>query len=289
MIGLRNDHVEDRLAAYCDAALPDAEAREVRAHLERCARCRSAYGEIRDGHRAAGALGIVAMPKERAEAVRARLREAFVESRDERTGRWRWMGAAAALLLAFGLGVVAALRYLAPGPVLKETVAASSFEAAARGLHVALAGGREALDLVTDSPADARRFLRERAGVDASIAETRPVADGDRYRVVGVRLVRVGDAEAGAIVYEIDGHRVTLLVARDEDVPDAPRWSLAGKRVDVRRDDDPVTGLTTLTWRNSGNAYTLVSDLPDSGRESCFVCHTTDDRRRQILAAPLTP
>ncbi len=288
MIRLRKAHVEDRLAAYCDASLPDAETREVRAHLERCARCRSAYVEIRDGHRAAGSLRIVAMPEERADAVRERLREAFAESRTPRASRVPMLAAAAAVVVALGVGLVAALHYLAPGPVLKETVAASSFEAAARGLHTALAGGREALDLVTDSPADVRRFLKERAGLDASIAETRPAADGDRYRVGGVRLVRVGDAEAGAIVYRIDGRPVTLLVARDEDVPDAPRWSLAGKRVDVRRDDDPATGLTTLTWRNSGNAYTLVSDLPDSGRESCFVCHTTDDRRRQILAAPLS-
>jgi len=32
-------HVDDRLAAFCEGALAEAEARSVAAHLARCARC----------------------------------------------------------------------------------------------------------------------------------------------------------------------------------------------------------------------------------------------------------
>jgi RNA polymerase sigma-70 factor (ECF subfamily) len=189
-------------------------------------------------------------------------------------------------LALVALAGLAALRLTATGPVLRHEAAASPFEAAARTLHVALATGETALDLATDSPAEVRRWLEEREGISASLADVRPGVDGDRYVLEGVKAVEVDGVRAGAIVYRVDGRKVTLLVARDRDVPDAPRWGLVGgKHVDVRR--DPATGLTTLTWRNSGNAYTLVSDLPDAGRASCFVCHTTEERRRQILAAPV--
>lgn len=279
-------HVEDRLAAYSDGALDEAEARQILGHLEACQHCRSAYREVRDGRRAAEALAIVPMPDDRADAVRAELRAAF--ARPARRSPWRWALPAAASIALLALGGLAALRPTAPGPVLRRTVAASPFEATARGLHVALASGAAALDSATDSPAEARRWLEERAGVSASLAELRAASDGDRYRLSGVRLVELdgsGGASAGAFHYRIAGRPVTLVVARESDVPDAPKWSLASKDVDVRR--DAATGLTTLTWSNSGNAYALVSDLPDAGRESCFVCHAGQERRRQILLAPI--
>jgi anti-sigma factor RsiW len=288
VIGFGRGHVEGRLAAYRDGELPEREAREVAAHLAACPRCRAAYAGVREGHRAASSLEVVPMPEERAEAVRARLRETLAAGApspepSSRLGA-RALAAAAALAVAVGIALVAARR-VAPGPTLRRTEAASAFEAGAREVHLAIAGGREALDLATGSAAEARRFLWERERIDASLAETRPAADGDRFGVEGAKIVRVGGVEAGAVAYRVGGRPVTLLVAREADVPDAPQWSYGHKSVDVRRDE--ATGLVTLTWRNSGNAYTLVSDLPDSGRESCLLCHTTDERRRQILGAPI--
>jgi hypothetical protein len=39
-----------------------------------------------------------------------------------------------------------------------------------------------------------------------------------------------------------------------------------------------------LTWGSDGQAYAMVSDLPDNGREGCFACHT-DPRRRDLIRA----
>jgi predicted anti-sigma-YlaC factor YlaD len=40
-----SEHVEDRLTAYPDGALDPADSERIRAHLESCSTCRSAYEE----------------------------------------------------------------------------------------------------------------------------------------------------------------------------------------------------------------------------------------------------
>ena len=84
------------------------------------------------------------------------------------------------------------------------------------------------------------------------------------------------------IAFRVDDKPVSLLVAPDARVPDAPRWSALGKR--VRWQVDPETGAKLLSWTNSGQAYTLVSELPGGGQRACLVCHT-DPRRRALIAS----
>ena len=87
-----------------------------------------------------------------------------------------------------------------------------------------------------------------------------------------------------AVVYAVDGVPVVLVTARQRDVPDAPRWSLGGKRVHHR----DVAGAHLLTWSNSGKAYALVSELPRLGRDACLLCHA-DPRRRELIRSLAAP
>jgi hypothetical protein len=44
-----------------------------------------------------------------------------------------------------------------------------------------------------------------------------------------------------------------------------------------------------LSWTNSGQIYTLVTELPGLGLESCFICHTDADGRPLIRAIGRPP
>jgi hypothetical protein len=150
----------------------------------------------------------------------------------------------------------------------------------ARALHAGLASGAARLQIETDSVPQVRRWLRERTGLSASLAASRPAAERERYLLRGAAAVPADGFTAAAISYSVDSHPVTLLTARAKEVPASPPWGLFGKKVRYRL--DPRTGTKVLTWTNSGQAYALVSDLPQLGQQACLVCHT-DPARRQVI------
>jgi hypothetical protein len=118
--------------------------------------------------------------------------------------------------------------------------------------------------------------------VSPSLATRRPAGEGHRYDLLGARAVQGEGFTAAAIAFRVDETPVTLLVAPGDRVPDAPRWSPLGKRVRWRVDSE--TGAKLLSWTNSGQAYTLVSELPGGGQQACLVCHT-DPKRRALIAS----
>jgi len=190
---------------------------------------------------------------------------------------------AAALALALGGGALLRAR-LAPWVALRPAAEpGTSFEGAALRLREEQAAGRLALDLATDSPAEARRFVRDRAGLSAPLVESRPAKDGASFELEGVKLVEVGGAGAVAVAYRIDGRPALLLTAAAGDVEGGPaHWSPLRARKEVRfrfRD-----GHKLLTWTNSGQTYVLVSDQPRYGERSCYLCHDSAERRALIDA-----
>ena len=94
------------------------------------------------------------------------------------------------------------------------------------------------------------------------------------------------DSVTGALVTAgIDIHLIVhpqLVVARDALAEELPRWGLVDKRVEVWRG---ASGETVFAWRNSGNAYALVSGDEQAPATSCFVCHSETGRQRAILDA----
>ena len=70
-----------------------------------------------------------------------------------------------------------------------------------------------------------------------------------------------------AVFYRVDGHPVTLLIA-----PSARPESKQPKRIQAR--PEPAGRATIFTWEARGQAYALVSSLPDESRRACTVCHS---------------
>jgi hypothetical protein len=268
--------VDGLLAPYLEGVLPRAQARAVEEHLRECPTCRAARAEVERGLILVSRLPIVSLDPEPA----LRLREAV----DGALGWRRHLRLAVAALLAAGASGAVAYGLLRPRlQLVAVNGAPTPFEQLALDLHEHGGTGRGAGSLPTSSVVEARDWARSRARLDQSLAATRPPEDGDRYRLEGIATVPFEGATAVVVSYRIDGLPVTLLTARARDVAArSPEWTLRGKTVrSLRRGERKA-----LAWTNSGQAYVLVSALPEHGQQSCLVCHTTPGRRRLIAGLP---
>jgi hypothetical protein len=90
-------HVLDRLSAFLDDELPEAERREVEAHLTECSDCASRLSELAAIDEGARGLAVVA-PSGYFEALPGRIRRRLPIPRRRAVPVWAWAVAAAALL-----------------------------------------------------------------------------------------------------------------------------------------------------------------------------------------------
>jgi len=274
-------HVDDHLARFCEGALPEPEARSVEAHLAQCRRCQDLRVEVERGLALVRALPAARLPEARAEEIRRALADPeAAANRPLPPRRRRGTYAAAAMLL--GCGGLCLLYWNRP-PLYLEAAGAppSAFEETALALQRQAAAGTLRLQLTTDSPPAVRAWVRNHTGLSADVALNRPAEDGGRFELLGATEVKLAGTRAAAVVYLIDTRPAVLLTARADEVPDrAGSWTLANKT--VRHHVDLASGAKRLSWTNSGQAYTLVSELPGLGLESCLLCHTDPSRRALI-------
>lgn len=276
-------HVTPDLSAFCHDELPAERARAVAAHVERCARCREEYDEIRFGVALAGHIARARAPESLWNEIESRL-----DAPNAPPARvWRRALAYAALLVfasAASLGLWY-YEFRERLEVVTTNATPSAFEVAARDAQVRRLADALEFDFVTSSPQMVRAWIRQHAGFDVNLAVERPPEDSGRFRVLGAKIVQAGGARAALVGYEIDSHPVTLLSAPLREVRDPPADLALKKRVAYRLGSEPPVKL--LTWGASGLAYVLVSDLPGRGTEACSICHTSTERRRLIREAPL--
>lgn len=276
-------HLTRELLELAEGSLPEAERARVERHLSHCASCREKAREIADGVELVRELAPRRLPPTRAETIRRALEEApsGPEHRGRRLPAARaWAAAAAAVVI--GLALLWTARSREPHVALrKATGPPTRFEQVARELHARLRDPDAPLEFRSESGREVRRWVKEHTDLSASLADRRPPEDIERYRLRGASSVKLGDYSAAAVTFLVDSRPVTLLLTKQENVPDAPRWNFLGKRVRYRVEREGET-LKLLSWTNSGNAYTLVSELPGLGQRACLVCHTDPARRRLI-------
>ena len=272
-------HPAAELGLYADGALPPERAARVTAHVVACAACRADLATLERGVAAARSLEVVPLPPHRAAAIARTLAEAPIGRERPRGSRSSAALAAVLLLCGAALGARALVRARLHPAFLPAAGEPIAFERLALAAHEELRGGGARLEESSASAAELREFLAAHAiGVSLREQPPSPVA------FAGARVVRPasgGRAAVGLVSYLVDGRPTSLVVTRDSDVPEAPGWSRFAKRISLRR----AHGLTLLTWKNSGNAYTLVTELPGAGERACFACHTDPERRRVITEA----
>jgi anti-sigma factor RsiW len=285
MIFLR--HPDRWLAPFAEGELDAHRRARVAVHLSRCARCTERLAAVERGLLLARELRPepppVVLDRAMADLLAGAGREdARPPRRPPRSGL-RWapaLAAAAVLALLVWLGGRRGVELesgTAPPGQLEQLAAAS---------HRELVGGQLSLAIAGDSTAEVRDWLLQR-GLVAALAEAHPPPDGGRYLLRGAADVSRPGLTAAAVLYEVDGAPLSLVVARQDEVRDAPRWGPLGKRVRYRRTD----GVHLLTWTNSGKAYSLAAGGATSARvqRGCLLCHASGPRAELARRLELPP
>jgi anti-sigma factor RsiW len=262
----RCTEVREKLHLYVDDELPQAEVLELEKHLVECPACSAEYQNVRmvvDTVR--GAQPLYDVPESSLEAARALVAA-------HRTAP-RWSLRAAAVLVALGLGALAAFWLWSDR--------SGQFAAFAADTHLRYARGAMPLDIASENPDAVSRWLRSRLPFHLDLPDY-PVEPGQRkrYRLVGARLLQYVNDDVGYLAYEMDGKPISLLVAS------AARTAPSGG--DVYRSGRLVfhftyhKGLKVISWTDSGVHYALVSEVAARGAESCVICHGSAAERRVI-------
>jgi anti-sigma factor RsiW len=261
------------ISPLIDGELDSGTSADLKRHFEDCSSCRSDYDRFLNvAGKVSGIVVLEAPPKKWTRPV-----EEFRVSRPVRLTIRRL--AVAAVLVLVVIGIAVWNFTLRPArPRLIAAVDSSSIELAARDVHLQWTEAAVPFEYSTDDPADLRRWVRGSTGLEPGIGIIRPSEDGNRYQPVGARIVELNGARAVGIGYRIDSRPVTLIIARERDLKDAPHAGFFSKNISYHFE----AGLKTLTWSQSGEAYALVSDLPHYGQQSCLICHTDENRRRLI-------
>lgn len=223
------------LAAQLDDELDPATSRSVAAHVRSCADCaaaleaqRRASEEIRRGleyHRAPAAL-------------RARVRRELAHATPRTApalGAWRWVGAAAALVLVAGGAWLAGSRSSDSDALARDVVAS----------HVRSLMAGHLTDVASTDQHTVKPWFAGK--LDFSPPVTDFAARG--YPLVGGRLDYVHGRAVAALVYERRRHVINVFIEPS---------SQGGEAVSV---PDTRQGYHVIRGRGAAMAYWIVSDL----------------------------
>src|SRR5262249_13762101 len=130
--------------------------------------------------------------------------------------------------------------------------------------HQKLGRGHVPLEVTGVSHRLMERWFRQR--VDFKVVL--PNVKDPGVTLVGGRMSRLANADAAAIEYQLDGHRVSLFIVGEEAynrlaLGESPRFKLIRQR-----------GYDVIIWRHGATGYTMVSEI---GVRACHVCHAPDE------------
>ncbi len=275
-------HVFDQLAAFAEHQLDASESVRVEAHLRACERCRTALEEVRRGIAFASELEAVPMPGELANRIRTSLErgESPAASGQEAGANGRWMRVAAGILLVLA-GVALYWQVNRPWARLREADSMpTAFERQGLEVHDLLKRGEMKVEFATSDEHEVWRWLGSQRAPITSLVANRSADERARFVPAGAAVRELAGGRASVIAYRIDGRPVTLMLAFEDDVLDAPSPGWWSKRVTHRRDR---AGVNSLTWTVGGGTYVMVSELDGYGQRACFICHTDDKFQRPIM------
>jgi mycothiol system anti-sigma-R factor len=234
--------------AFIDEELDPKQIVEFEAHLAECEHCQGSVtferwfkSELKE------TIGRTTAPPQLSKQIRASLERA------ERTQRFRQLLPRAGLVAAIAASVLAALllpEWLEPD--LPQPMAAHRpvidyvAERHARSLPIEVSG--------PDRNNVARWF---RGKVDFAVYP--PLFRSNQVQLVGGRISHVGDRQAAHLIYEHNGHPITLIVF--EDRPDLPLGGIQQRAGNQTVYLGQSRGYNVAVWQNGGVSYAVSSDI----------------------------
>jgi len=272
------DDIRGRLTLYLDDELQGTERATVEAHLSECESCRAIFSRELDflnTVRGGGQL-YVAPPE-----LRARVQQIL---RPQRSSRFNWMVAAAAVLLVLLLPVVAwRIVKRADQP---EQGPASSFALLAAETHLRHVRGQLPLEVESTSPQDISSWFVNKVNFRVKLPNYQESSGQEKlYVLEGARLVGFQNDYAAYVAYQMKERPISLVITSASAVEPTGGEEIAAGGLKFHY--NAIDGLKVLTWSDRGLTYALVSDLEERGQQSCIVCH--EGAKDQNFIEPLKP
>ncbi len=231
------------LHGYLDGELDATGAAEFELHLESCRECATALGaeeSLRSSLQRSGLYenAPVALRKK----IRAGLDAATASSAAIRIPAWRWLAAAAALL------IVATVSWFA-WPRVRNSAASAPFTAAEiLDAHVRSLQPGHLTDVASTDQHTVKPWF------DGKLAFVPPVNDyrDEGFPLVGGRLDVLGGQNVAVLVYSRRKHIINVFVMPTKE-PDTPIHPPGGRQ-----------GYQWVHWRHQGMEFCAVSDVSAS-------------------------
>ena len=269
---------------YLDKELTGPDLEEFRAHLETCAACRvelemreelvrllhrsrplySAPDALRDRVMRTTELlpssALYTPPRLRRRILRVLARP--VQSAGRGVRHWPML-VAAILLVAAGL---------LPIPGILRQVSANSYIEAAVAAHRGSLNGSLPLEIKSESSSAVSAWFAGKVPFNFRLPEAaEEVGHEQVYRLTGGRLVNYKGGYAALVSYQMQQQTISLLVSSSKSAAAAGGEAVPSGGIVFHYSKQ--MGFAVITWSTHGLTYALVSSLPDSGRQSCMVCH----------------
>jgi anti-sigma factor RsiW len=278
------DEYRSSIPLYLDNELSGDELDNFCTHLARCAACKTSLEEeqalsdllrrsrplypapkaVREhtlGIVHSNQYGTIFAPK------RLRRRLLHILSRPFRSDAhpalyWKLSTAAVLLLVLALVGI----------PTFVQRAHATTFVDTAAATHRSYLDGKLPLEIQTSSPAVVTAWFANKVGFHFQLPASQEVQGREQpYRLMGARLVNYQGTYAVLTTYEMQGKKISLLVA-------SGKFATVAGGEEVRSGDLTfhyygVGGFKVITWSNHGLSYALVSSYSGSAQQSCLVCH----------------
>jgi len=269
---------------YLDGELSGRELEELRAHLEECQVCQA---ELAAGQELSDLLHRSRPLYSAPEALRAevmRRLEAFPSSVPDAPLRLRkrilkvlarpvqavnrgshhWPALLAAILL-----VAAGLL---PVPGILRRASANSYVEAAVAAHRSSLNGGLPLEIKSESPSVVTAWFAGKVPFNFRLPSSAEESGHEQlYQLTGGRLVNYKAGYAALVSYQMHQQKISLLVSSSKSAVAAGGEEVPSGGIVFHYSKQ--AGFAVITWSNHGLTYALVSSLPNSGRQSCMVCH----------------
>ena len=157
-----------------------------------------------------------------------------------------------------------------PG-ILRRANAHSYVEAAVAAHRGSLNGGLP-VEIKSESPSVVTAWFAGKVPFNFRLPSSTGEAGHEQlYRLTGGRLVNYKGGYAALVSYQMQQQKISLLVSSSKSAVAAGGEVVPSRGIVFHYSKQE--GFAVITWSNHGLTYALVSSLPDSGRQSCMVCH----------------